>query len=241
MTEQGELISREELLRRAARESVRRRIAALPPEAVLQAGHDFSALDRRVYASLKALSRARARLPMPEHVSWRTARRIAVVAALLAALFGGTMMVSAERNVYVKRVVVEWTERDMSLRYEVGGRLLTALPEGYAPHYIPEGFAYQEESSFVDRASFQKCYENEDGFFILINVQIAENASGVVTDNEHILYELIDFGETDAYLGTFEDGDGYVMYWFADGIEHELYISAYLDRDEVFAIAENIY
>ena len=44
-----------------------------------------------------------------------------------------------------------------------------------------------------------------------------------------------------AYLGTFEDGDGYTMYWFADGIEHELYISAALKEDEVFKIADVIY
>ena len=65
-------------------------------------------------------------------------------------------------------------------------------------------------------------------------LELRENGSIVVTDSEHITYKTIDFGEADAYFGTFDDEDGYVMYWFADGMEHELYINAILPESEVF-------
>ena len=129
----------------------------------------------------------------------------------------------------------------MSIRYEVEGHPLTALPEGYAPHYIPEGFVYNEEISFTEQNQILLDYENEKGYFVQITIRIAENSSIVVTDSEHITYKTIDFGEADAYFGTFDDGDGYVMYWFADGMEHELYINAILPESEVLRIADNIY
>ena len=129
----------------------------------------------------------------------------------------------------------------MSIRYEVEGHPLTALPEGYAPHYIPEGFVYNEEISFTEQNQILLDYENEAGYFVQIAIRIAENGSIVVTDSEHITYKTIDFGEADAYFGTFDDGDGYVMYWFEDGMEHELYINAILPESEVVQIADNIY
>lgn len=224
------------------RENFRRRLAELPPEEALRAHYgDFSALDRRIRASLKELRKARARQNLPKRIPLRSVKRIALAAALVAALLGGTLIVSADMRVFVKNTIVEWTRRDVSIGYDVGGHILTTLPTGYAPHYIPEGFAYVEEESYEYIEGFEKYYENEDGYFIMIDAYVANNMSGILTDNEHITYQSIAFGEADAYLGTFDDGDGYVMYWFADGIEHELYINAYLPESEVYAIAENIY
>ena len=100
---------------------------------------------------------------------------------------------------------------------------------------------YNEEISFTEQNQILLDYENEEGYFVQITIRIAENSSIVVTDSEHITYKTIDFGEADAYFGTFDDGDGYVMYWFADGMEHELYINAILPESEVLRIADNIY
>lgn len=240
----------EELLARAAAESCRRRRESLPPEEVLQGAHDFSALDRRMAPWLKQLdrehggetaAREHGQEAAPRRRSLRTLRRIALVAALLAALLMGVLTVSAELRAYVKEVIVQWGERNMTLQYEVDGHQLTELPEGYGPHYIPEGFEYVSEESYEYAEAFEKYYENEDGYFIMVTVNTANNMSGISTDTEHITYQEISFGDGDAYFGTFKDGVGAVMYWFADGMEHELYINAYLPESEVYTIAENIY
>ena len=231
----------ETLLQQAVPEAFRRRIAALPAEEVLQKQYDFSSLDRRIRAALKKLQKERRKQAAPKGASLRTAKRIALVAALLAALFGGTLVASAQLRAYVKEIIVEWTQRNVGIRYEVEGHQLTELPAGYGPHYIPEGFVYVPEQSYEFAEAFEKYYENEEGYFILIEANTANNMSGASIDNEHITYETVDFGETDAYFGTFDDGGGYVMNWYADGIEHSIYINAYLSKSEVYAIAENIY
>ena len=158
----------------------------------------------------------------------------------LMALFLGLLTVSADMRAFLKRTIAIWTGPNVDIRYEVDGHKLTELPEGYAPHYIPEGFVYVETESYEDSGSFQKVYENADNFFIMVTVRIAENASLTSMDTEHTNFKKIDYGEGGAYLGTFENGDGYAMFWFADGIEHELYISAALTEDEVFKIADGI-
>lgn len=76
----------------------------------------------------------------------------------------------------------------MSIRYEVEGHPLTALPEGYAPHYIPEGFVYSEEDSYQDECSFRNYYTNAEGYSIAIDVWVAEGASVVQSDTEHTYF-----------------------------------------------------
>ena len=243
----------EELLTRAAAESCRRRRESLPPEEVLQGAHDFSALDRCMTPWLKQLdrehggktaAREHGQEAAPRRRSLRTLRRIALVAALLAALLMGVLTVSAELRAYVKEVIVQWGERNMTLQYEVDGHQLTELPEGYGPHYIPEGFVYDEESSFVQQSRMLMEYRSEDGSYIQILARVAENASMMNMDTEHTDLHVIEYGDGDAYFGTFENETGYVMFWVEDGIEHELYISyitGNMPESEVYAIAENIY
>ncbi len=154
----------------------------------------------------------------------------------------GLLTVSADMRAFLKRTIAIWTGPNVDIRYEVDGHKLTELPEGYAPHYIPEGFSYNENNSFAMGNETIFDYENKEGHFIQITIRIAEKClfdqHGYGT---HTNFKKIDYGEGGAYLGTFEDGDGYTMYWFADGIEHELYISAALKEDEVFKIADGIY
>ena len=108
MTTQQTQIPFDELLERAAAESCRRRREALPPEEVLQRDHDFSVLDRRMAAWLKQQRRARAEKTMPWRTSLRTLKRIALAAALLAALFLGALTVSAQLRAYVKNIILNY-------------------------------------------------------------------------------------------------------------------------------------
>ncbi len=190
--------------------------------------------------SVRALQKAQQRRVL-NRTSRRKMRRILLAAALLAALAAGTLAVSAELRLLVKDTLVEWMERNMSIRYEVEGHPLTALPEGYAPHYIPEGFVYNEEISLQSKTKFCLITKMKQVISFKLPLELRENGSIVVTDSEHITYKTIDFGGQTPILVLFDDGDGYVMYWFADGMEHELYINAILPESEVFQIADNIY
>ena len=232
------------LLREAAAWRLERVLSSLPGEEELRAARGpLTRLDRRVArgaAALRRRQRIREERNLPR-MSWRRLRRILVAAALLAALAVGTLTVSAELRLAVKNTLVEWGQRNMSIRYEVEGHPLTALPEGYGPHYIPEGFVYSEEDSYEFDDSFGKYYTNEEGYFIAIDAWVAEGASVMQADTEHTHFRQVDYGEGEAWLGTFEDGDGYMFYWFADGIEHQLFINAYLPESEVFRISDSIY
>ena len=215
---------------------------AVPPRAQLhRICGSLSGLDRRIRSALRQQRAERERRAFrPRQVSWKGAKRAALLAAVLMALFLGLLTVSADMRAFLKRTIAIWTGPNVDIRYEVDGHKLTELPEGYAPHYIPEGFVYVETESYEDSGSFQKVYDTADNFFIMVTVRIAENASLTSMDTEHTNFKKIDYGEGGAYLGTFENGDGYAMFWFADGIEHELYISAALTEDEVFKIADGI-
>ena len=216
---------------------------AVPPRAQLhRICGSLSGLDRRIRSALRQQRAERERRAFrPRQVSWKGAKRAGLLAAVLMALFLGLLTVSADMRAFLKRTIAIWTGPNVDIRYEVDGHKLTELPEGYAPHYIPEGFSYNENNSFAMGNETIFDYENKEGHFIQITIRIAENASLTSMDTEHTNFKKIDYGEGGAYLGTFEDGDGYTMYWFADGIEHELYISAALKEDEVFKIADGIY
>ena len=118
------------LLREAAAWRLERALSSLPGEEELRAARGaLTRLDRRVArgaAALRRRQRIREERNLPR-MSWRRLRRILVVAALLAALAVGTLTVSAELRLAVKNTLVEWGQRNMSIRYEVEGHPLTAL------------------------------------------------------------------------------------------------------------------
>ena len=231
------------LLQRAGAYRLCRALAALPEEASLRAAWEpLKRLDRRMARSLRALRKRQAHADgMPRHISWRTAKRVALVALLAASVLCGTLVASAELRLTVKNTIVEWMERNMSIRYEVEGKSLSALPEGYGPHYMPAGFSYCEDESFSDEEGFVKIYRDAQGNFISLEVWLATDASVTQNDTEHTQYEHLDYGDGDAWLGTFDDGDGYIFDWVKEGIEHHLYINAVMDRTEVFQIAGQVY
>ena len=114
----------------------------------------------------------------------------ALLAAVLMALFLGLLTVSADMRAvfffffFLKRTIAIWTGPNVDIRYEVDGHKLTELPEGYAPHYIPEGFSYNENNSFAMGNETIFDYENKEGHFIQITIRIAENASLTSMDTE---------------------------------------------------------
>lgn len=238
----GQQISLYQAIGQSLGELCEEELNAVPPRAQLhRICGSLSGLDRRIRSALRQQRAERERRAFrPRQVSWKGAKRAALLAAVLMALFLSLLTVSADMRAFLKRTIAIWTGPNVDIRYEVDGHKLTELPEGYAPHYIPEGFEFDEEFSERFRGSFQYNYENADGCFIMVTARIAENASLTSMDTEHTSFERIDYGEGDAYFGTFENGDGYAMFWFADGIKHELYISAELSREEVFKIADGI-
>ncbi|HIX30800.1 MAG TPA: DUF4367 domain-containing protein [Firmicutes bacterium] len=242
----------DELLALAAEEVRRRRIAALPPEEELRGQYDFADLDRRIAALLQKQSRPaaspaeetppkkRGRLRRP---SRRAFRRVLLAAVLLAALAAGTAAASAEVRAYVKEIIVQWTERNVGVAFETDGALLTELPAGYGPHYIPEGFVYKESESLSDQTRFSFVYrnENDSGEKLIIDGWISENSSMVWTDNEHISFSWVEVNGAPAYLGTFIERDGYTLIWAKDGIEHSIYFETDLPVETLYQIAEQIY
>ena len=237
-------IAFEELLTAAAGERFRRRLAALGEEESLRREYgSFSALDRRIRRALGGHGGERNAAARRRKGRRRVLRRVLIAAAVLAALLFGMFTVSAQMRAYVKNIIVEWTEHNVGIRYEVDGALLTELPEGYGPHYIPEGYVYDEEASFIDQSRFTFIYRNENGKGekLIIRSRISENASMVWTDNEHISYEWVTVNDVPAYLGVFVDGEGYTLDWAKDGVEHSIYFETDLPIDELYKIAENIY
>lgn len=198
---------------------------------------DTSDLEYKVFSRIEAMQQEKGRQSL--HVL----RRTMLVAAVLMSLLFATLMTNAAVRSAVVNTIIEWTGRDVGIRFESEGEPLTVLPEGYGPHYIPAGFVLLEDASFQEEnGSFSYAYQTEDGVRILdIQVRIAENGSMYWMDNEQAEYERITFRGVKAYLGHGESVNGqetYIMLWVKDGIEHFIYATVSLS--ELFEVAENI-
>lgn len=231
------------LIKWALEEDTEREIAALPSPKELEALYpDTSAFRQRVFGEIERMQkeeRHKRRRPL------RIAKRTLLAAAILISIFSCILLTSAAVRSAVVNTIIEWTNRDIGIRFEIEGEPLTALPAGYGPHYIPERFAFAEEDSYYEDAdgSFYYDYKTDDGSGILdIQVSILQNGSMTWMDNEHAEYERITFQDVTAYLGhgTSVGGDEiYIMLWAKDGIEHFIYGTVSLS--ELLEIAENIY
>ncbi len=238
MNDDEMVVSWRTLLQMACAEHARQEMEALPTSQQLQELYpDTGKLTRRVMAAIQAQRKGTGR-------RLRIVKRVAVAAAILASLLFGTLMVNAEIRAAVVNTVIEWTERDIGIRFEVEGVPLSALPEGYGPHYIPEGLIFDEKMSLQETdGSFFYTYASADGKVILdIQVGIAQNGSAYWIDNEHLEHERITFNGVTAYYGhgTSVGGDEIsTLLWLKDGIEHDIYTN--VSMSELFEIAENIY
>ena len=235
-------ISFDEMVRLALQEEERRRWAAYPDRETLRETYgDLSALKARIDATLRA-HRLQKEQALPRRVSLRSFKRALILAAILLALFSGIILVSAEIPMKVKQMIVEWTERDVGISYEVEGAALQSLPADFGPHYIPEGFEYVEEESIANEHFIALVYRMDDGRnFLNIWGQVLGYETMIWSDQENIEYEKIYINDVPISLGTFQEHKGYKVEWIIDGILCNLYISADISIDEVYKIVENIY
>ena len=238
MANERETVSLQGMIRWALAECAAREIDALPDIQELNALYpDTAAFRRRVFSAIGKWKKQEKRRPL------RVLKHIIVAAAVLISVLFGTLMVNASVRTAVVNTIIEWTERSIGIQFQVEGATLAALPEGYGPHYIPEGLMYQEELSWRTEAGFSYGYESENGDSILnIEVCIAENGSGYYLDDEHAEHERITFHGVTAYYGhgTSVGGDEIcTLLWVEHGIEHYIYTN--VPVSELLAIAEQIY
>ena len=234
-------ISFDEMVRLALQEEERRRWAAYPDRETLRKTYgDLSELKARIDATLRA-HRLQKEQALPRRVSLRSFKRALILAAILLALFSGIILVSAEIPMKVKQMIVEWTERDVGISYEVEGTAPQSLPADFGPHYIPEGFEYVEEESYRDEYGFNNIYRTEDNSILNIRVEIFVVESAFWTDSENIIYEQVTVNSISMNLGIFQKHSGYILEWVTSGIKYRIYISADMEVEELYKIAENIY
>ena len=235
-------VSLRTLIQWGLEEDTERRIAALPPlqeiEALLG---DTEAFRRRVLEAAAHLLRAGRR--SKRHLL-RVVGKTLTAAAILVSLLFCVLMANASVRAAVVNTIIEWTGRDIGIRFEVTGEPLAALPNGYGPHYVPAGLIFDEEMYYQETdGSFFYTYASVDGKVILdVQVTIAQNGSAYWIDNEHLEHERITFNGVTAYYGhgTSVGGDEIsTLLWLKDGIEHDIYTN--VSMSELFEIAENIY
>ena len=235
----GHTVSVHALIKWALDEHTEREIDSFPiPEELEELYPDTSAFRERFFREIAVRKKAiqkKSRKPL------RMIRRTLLVAAVLASLLFATLMTNASVRSVVVNTIIEWTGRDMGIRYEIQGEPLSAIPDGYGAHYIPDGYVYMQENSANEKNLFSRIYEKSETDFIVIDVTVLENASMIWMDNEHTVYEKIEFNGTTAYLGTFIERDGYTLNWAQNGMEHYIYAAGNISLSDVSRIAENIY
>lgn len=239
MANERETVSLQGMIRWALAECAAREIDALPDIQELNALYpDTAAFRRRVFSAIGKWKKQEKHRPL------RVLKHIIVAAAVLVSVLFGTLMVNASVRTAVVNTIIEWTGRDMGIRFEVTGEPLAALPNGYGSHYVPAGLIFDEEMSYQETdGSFFYTYASVDGKVILdVQVTIAQNGSAYWIDNEHLEHERITFNGVTAYYGhgTSVGGDEIsTLLWLKDGIEHDIYTN--VSMSELFEIAENIY
>ena len=238
---EAESVSLYALIQWGLKEHTERQLAALPSQQEIDAVlGDTSSFCQRVLDGVQRLLRTRQR---GKRRLLRTVRKTLVAAAILVSLLFCVLMANASVRTAVVNTMIEWTGRDIGIRFEVEGEPLAALPDGYGPHYIPEGLIYQDDISWGVRDQVLYSYVSEDGTSVLdIQITVAQNGSAYWIDNEHLAYEKITFNGVTAYYGhgTSVGGDEIsTLLWVKDGIEHDIYTN--VSMSEVFEIAENIY
>lgn len=253
-----ELVAFDELLAAALREQARRELAALPGARQLERMYpDTSAWDRRLKRALAKRQRAALRAARAQQRQRRraaaakprglTLRRMFWAAAVMVLLLAGTLAVSAEAR-YAARMLLHWGETELRLSFETEGRPpeTMTLPQGYTDHYIPDGFVLDEENSFTMADYLFHNYDGQQdgepkGYAVSCYV-IRPAGQFELLDNEHTVYETIEFNGATAMLGTSTTKSGktsYYFFWDSENIHH--LVHGDLDLEEIMKIAEGIY
>ena len=243
------VVSFDALLTLALQEQTRRELAALPDAEALQTLYpDTAGWDkrlRRALAERRKLERKAAR--SAPRVRWMPLRRLVTVAAVLMLVLAGALATSAEVRYAVRHAVLQWTDIDLRLTYDTEGTPAPddlTLPQGYADHYVPEGFVLDEENALATQTTLLRGYENaaQGQSYYIACYAIQPEGQVSTFDDEHTTYETIDLNGKEATLGTSMNYDGstsYYLFWESEGIHQS--VSGNVPLDELLTIAQNIY
>lgn len=243
------VVSFDALLTLALQEQTRRELAALPDAEALQTLYpDTAGWDKRLHRALaerRKLERKAAR--SAPRVRWMPLRRLVTVAAVLVLVLAGALATSAEVRYAVRHAVLQWTDIDLRLTYDTEGTPAPAdltLPQGYADHYVPEGFVLDEENALATQTTLLRGYENaaQGQSYYIACYAIQPEGQVSTFDDEHTTYETIDLNGKEATLGTSMNYDGstsYYLFWESEGIHQS--VSGNVPLDELLTIAQNIY
>lgn len=243
------VVSFDALLTLALQEQTRRELAALPDAEALQTLYpDAAGWDKRLRRALaerrKLESKAARSAP---RVRWMPLRRLVTVAAVLALVLAGALATSAEVRYAVRHAVLQWTDIDLRLTYDTEGTPAPddlTLPQGYADHYVPEGFVLDEENALATQTTLLRGYENaaQGQSYYIACYAIQPEGQVSTFDDEHTTYETIDLNGREATLGTSMNYDGstsYYLFWESEGIHQS--VSGNVPLEELLTIAQNIY
>ena len=200
---------------------------------------------RRALAERRKLERKAAR--SAPRVRWMPLRRLVTVAAVLVLVLAGALATSAEVRYAVRHAVLQWTDIDLRLTYDTEGAPAPGdltLPQGYADHYVPEGFVLDEGNALVTQTTLLRGYENaaQGQSYYIACYAIQPEGQVSTFDNEHTTYETIDLNGKEATLGTSMNYDGstsYYLFWESNGIHQS--VSGNVPLNELLKIAQNIY
>ena len=247
--EPNAVVSFDALLTLALQEQTRRELAALPDAEALQTLYpDTAGWDKRLRRALAERRKsARKAARSAPRVRWMPLRRLVTVAAVLVLVLAGALATSAEVRYAVRHAVLQWTDIDLRLTYDTEGTPAPAdltLPQGYADHYVPEGFVLDEENALATQTTLLRGYENaaQGQSYYIACYAIQPEGQVSTFDNEHTTYETIDLNGKEATLGTSMNYDGstsYYLFWESEGIHQS--VSGNVPLDELLTIAQNIY
>lgn len=243
------VVSFDALLTLALQEQTRRELAALPDAEALQTLYpDTAGWDKRLRRALAERRKsARKAARSAPRVRWMPLRRLVTVAAVLVLVLAGALATSAEVRYAVRHAVLQWTDIDLRLTYDTEGAPAPGdltLPQGYADHYVPEGFVLDEGNALVTQTTLLRGYENaaQGQSYYIACYAIQPEGQVSTFDNEHTTYETIDLNGKEATLGTSMNYDGstsYYLFWESNGIHQS--VSGNVPLNELLKIAQNIY
>lgn len=243
------VVSFDALLTLALQEQTRRELAALPDAEALQTLYpDTAGWDKRLRRALAERRKsARKAARSAPRVRWMPLRRLVTVAAVLVLVLAGALATSAEVRYAVRHAVLQWTDIDLRLTYDTEGTPAPddlTLPQGYADHYVPEGFVLDEENALATQTTLLRGYENaaQGQSYYIACYAIQPEGQVSTFDDEHTTYETIDLNGKEATLGTSMNYDGstsYYLFWESEGIHQS--VSGNVPLDELLTIAQNIY
>lgn len=248
-SEPNAVVSFDALLTLALQEQTRRELAALPDAEALQTLYpDTAGWDKRLRRALAERRKsARKAARSAPRVRWMPLRRLVTVAAVLVLVLAGALATSAEVRYAVRHAVLQWTDIDLRLTYDTEGTPAPGdltLPQGYADHYVPEGFVLDEGNALVTQTTLLRGYENaaQGQSYYIACYAIQPEGQVSTFDNEHTTYETIDLNGKEATLGTSMNYDGstsYYLFWESNGIHQS--VSGNVPLNELLKIAQNIY